>query len=234
MKIIYTEMSEGKYDIIAGVHGHAAELKLLLEKLGYTDTDGYYRHPEGRRAIFLGNLIDKGKKIRKVLHIVKEMCDHKSAEVILGAAEYQALCFWEINKSKGGYLRKHSLKNILQHSKTIKQFEEHEAEWEECLQWFMNLPLFLEKPGLRIVHGCWDEKIIEAMKDELPALHLNKVYLHRSVEKEYKEHRHLRTILKGRESTLPKPYFITGSDGEKKHEVRVRWWMNPKGATFGE
>ena len=45
------------YDIIGDIHGHAAELKALLEKLGYREQDGAYRHPD-RRAVFLGDFID--------------------------------------------------------------------------------------------------------------------------------------------------------------------------------
>jgi hypothetical protein len=60
------------------------------------------------------------------------------------------------------------------------------------------------------------------------------VYLHRSVEKEYKEHRQIRTILKGKEMNLPKPYFVSNGDGENKHEAKIKWWVNPKEALYGE
>ena len=58
----------GPFDIIGDVHGCAAELEALLEKLGYavtrTDTDGgpHYdvRPPEGRTLVFLGDLNDRG------------------------------------------------------------------------------------------------------------------------------------------------------------------------------
>ena len=32
------------YDLIGDIHGHATELKQLLEKLGYTLEDGSYRN----------------------------------------------------------------------------------------------------------------------------------------------------------------------------------------------
>jgi len=46
-----------KYDIIGDIHGHAAELKQLLGKLGNENKNGCYRHPEGRQVIFLGDFI---------------------------------------------------------------------------------------------------------------------------------------------------------------------------------
>lgn len=61
-----------KYDIIGDIHGHADPLRALLEKLGYDETDGAYRHPE-RTVIFMGDFVDRGPKIRETLQIVKAM-----------------------------------------------------------------------------------------------------------------------------------------------------------------
>ena len=52
------------YDLIGDIHGHADALQQLLGNLGYTQQKGGYRHPE-RRAIFLGDFIDRGPKIRE-------------------------------------------------------------------------------------------------------------------------------------------------------------------------
>ncbi|GAA6621595.1 hypothetical protein NUACC26_074150 [Scytonema sp. NUACC26] len=52
----------GPFDIIGDIHGCCDELEALLQKLGYEkdlgDSPTYY-HPEGRKAIFLGDLIDR-------------------------------------------------------------------------------------------------------------------------------------------------------------------------------
>ena len=50
------------YDLIGDIHGHATELKQLLQKLGYTLEEGGYRHPE-RKVIFLGDFIDRGTAV---------------------------------------------------------------------------------------------------------------------------------------------------------------------------
>ena len=47
------------YDIIGDVHGHVRELRTLLEKMGYREGRGIYRH-SSRTAIFVGDLIDRG------------------------------------------------------------------------------------------------------------------------------------------------------------------------------
>jgi hypothetical protein len=58
-----------KYDIIGDIHGHADPLQALLERLGYREVEGTYAHPD-RKVIFLGDYIDRGPEIRKVLQIV--------------------------------------------------------------------------------------------------------------------------------------------------------------------
>jgi hypothetical protein len=42
------------YDVVGDVHGHAGALTALLEKLGYRERAGVYRHPD-RTAVFLGD-----------------------------------------------------------------------------------------------------------------------------------------------------------------------------------
>ncbi|HWB93792.1 MAG TPA: AAA family ATPase, partial [Puia sp.] len=50
----------GPFDIIGDVHGCYDELVALLDKLGYVEYEGLWRHPMGRKPIFLGDLVDRG------------------------------------------------------------------------------------------------------------------------------------------------------------------------------
>lgn len=64
-------------DLIGDVHGYADELEELLQKLGYTKKDTYYSHPDAnRKALFVGDYIDRGPKIRETLELVKNMADN--------------------------------------------------------------------------------------------------------------------------------------------------------------
>lgn len=67
----------GPFDVIGDVHGCLAELRTLLDRLGYTiapAAEGYeVHHPEGRRAIFLGDLVDRGPEVPGVLRLVMAM-----------------------------------------------------------------------------------------------------------------------------------------------------------------
>ena len=73
------------FDIIGDIHGHADRLIQLLEELGYKNSNGNYRHTETeRKAIFVGDFIDRGPKIKQTLEIVKSMVDNDAAYAVLG------------------------------------------------------------------------------------------------------------------------------------------------------
>ena len=61
----------GPFDVIGDVHGCSTELQELLSRLGYTDAG----HPEGRKAIFLGDLVDRGPDTPGVLRLVMGMVE---------------------------------------------------------------------------------------------------------------------------------------------------------------
>ena len=70
---------KGPFDIIGDVHGCFDELESLLRELGYlriadgVNSNGRVQHPQGRKAVFLGDLVDRGPKIPQVLRLVMEM-----------------------------------------------------------------------------------------------------------------------------------------------------------------
>jgi len=74
----------GPCDIIGDVHGCADELFELLEKLGYVNEKGCYTHPQGRRAVFLGDLCDRGPRNVDVLRAVMAMVEAKAALCVVG------------------------------------------------------------------------------------------------------------------------------------------------------
>jgi protein phosphatase len=60
----------GPFDLIGDVHGCLDELKELLTALGYQEKDDTYIHPEGRRPVFVGDLVDRGPDSAGVLALV--------------------------------------------------------------------------------------------------------------------------------------------------------------------
>ncbi len=87
----------GPFDVIGDVHGCYDELVALLERLGYrwspagrNDDGGYgysVSHPEGRRAIFVGDLVDRGPGVVNVLKLVMSMVAGGSALSVAGNHE---------------------------------------------------------------------------------------------------------------------------------------------------
>jgi len=73
----------GPFDIIGDVHGCCDELEQLLRLLGYepkgeAEDDGIWTgpiwsHPEGRKAVFLGDLVDRGPRIVDCVRLVRNM-----------------------------------------------------------------------------------------------------------------------------------------------------------------
>jgi len=71
------KQKHGPFDIIGDVHGCFDEMNTLLHQLGYTvEPDGAdfrVTPPDGRKAIFVGDLVDRGPKITEVLRLVMGM-----------------------------------------------------------------------------------------------------------------------------------------------------------------
>jgi protein phosphatase len=75
----------GPFDIVGDVHGCADELEQLLAELGYERADGEaYVHPEGRRAVFVGDLVDRGPRVVDSVRLVKAMVEAGSALCVPG------------------------------------------------------------------------------------------------------------------------------------------------------
>lgn len=75
----------GPFDIIGDVHGCGDELEELLAQLGYAVAgNGVWRHPAGRKAVFLGDLVDRGPRVPDVLKIVMAMVAAETAYCVPG------------------------------------------------------------------------------------------------------------------------------------------------------
>ena len=150
------------YDIIGDVHGYASLLKKLLLQLGYSKTENGYLHP-ARKAVFVGDFVNRGPEIRKTLRIVRKMVENENALAILGNHEINAITYYLKDKD-GSPLIKTPGKNFLALYKTINQFAEYQEEWKSHRKWMRELPLYLDLGEIRIVHACWSESAIELLK----------------------------------------------------------------------
>ncbi|MFT5682459.1 MAG: protein phosphatase [Myxococcota bacterium] len=79
----------GPFDIIGDIHGCHDELRTLLGRLGWDLAT--LRHPEGRTAVFLGDLVDRGPDSPGVLKLVMDMVDAGGALCVPGNHEVKLL-----------------------------------------------------------------------------------------------------------------------------------------------
>ncbi|CAM5707416.1 Polynucleotide kinase-phosphatase OS=Streptomyces antimycoticus OX=68175 GN=SSPO_031170 PE=4 SV=1 [Streptomyces antimycoticus] len=115
----------GPFDIIGDIHGCRSELETLLGKLGYAvrrDESGRpvdAAHPEGRTAVFVGDLVDRGPDSPGVLRLVMGM-------VASGAA----LCVPGNHENKlGRYLKGRKVRVTHGLAETVEQLDrEHTAD----------------------------------------------------------------------------------------------------------
>lgn len=217
-------------DIIGDIHGHADKLIELLNKLGYENHDGTYAHPS-RKVLFIGDYIDRGPKIKETLEIIKAMVDSGNAIALMGNHEYNALCF-HFQESEGGHLRKHLITNIIQHYRTLEQFQNMQTEYEGYLEWFKTLPLFYETATFRAVHACWNENNIDYLRKTLVNGRLTDELIFQSVKKGTPLNKSIEETLKGREMKMPEGLFFTDKDGTNRSEIRIKWWEDPAEMTY--
>lgn len=212
------------YDIIGDVHGHAGRLQALLCKLGYREHAGAWRHPT-RRAIFVGDLIDRGPRQVEAVELVRAMVEAGSAHAVMGNHEFNALGYHtEDPEQPGSPLRPHSDKNNREHQAFVDATEGRHALRRSILDWFMTLPLWLELPELRVVHACWEPDAMGLLEHQLrPAHRLDIELLAKAHRRGTPEYRAAEVILKGPEVSLPNGQaFHMG--GRMRSEVRTRWW----------
>lgn len=222
------------YDIIGDIHGCARTLTLLLERLGYRQQQGVWRHSR-RKALFLGDIIDRGPRIREALHIVRDMVEAGAAECIMGNHEYHALAWMTPAPPGSGrqFVRERTERAHRQVRETLEEFEAWPGEWQDFLQWFHRLPLVIDKGDLRLVHACWDPALIEPFLAQYPDGCVTREFLQASAEPGSFAHQVQDRLLRGTDMRLPHGLSMTGRDGLRRSSFRTKFWEeNPE--TYGD
>lgn len=218
------------YDLIGDIHGCGDELEALLRTMGYAERSGAWRHPE-RTAIFVGDFLDRGPKIRQTLRTVRAMLEAGSACSILGNHEWNAFAYhFPHPDGEGGFLRPNSAKNRKQHERTLVDVPA--AELASHLLFFRSLPFRLDLGALRVVHACWDE-VAFGVVDEALARHggISDDFLIEGSDEESPLFAAIETVLKGKEMRLPEGVSFVDKDGHRRTEARLRWFESPAGRT---
>ncbi|MFF0749616.1 polynucleotide kinase-phosphatase [Streptomyces sp. NPDC004267] len=137
----------GPFDIIGDVHGCRSELETLLARLGYVDG----HHPEGRTAVFVGDLVDRGPDSPGVLRRVMGM-----------VAAGDALCVPGNHENKlGRWLRGRKVQQTHGLAETIEQLEREPEEFRARVAEFIDglvSHYVLDEGKLVVCHAGLPEK----------------------------------------------------------------------------
>lgn len=220
-----------RFDIIGDIHGEYELLIQLLGNLGYTLDNGVYKHPN-RKAIFLGDLVDRGKEVRSVLKVVKAMHDAGTAEVILGNHEFNLVSYFTKN-AEGAWLRPHTERNFKQLESTLIDFQGFQDELEYYIEWFRELPLYIENDWLRAIHASWSDSLLSFLSAKYPENKLTKELLIDANNRGCEAYWAIEFLLKGLEIPLD-GYSFFDSERIQRSAVRVQWWQNPEGKSLHE
>ncbi|WP_326617891.1 polynucleotide kinase-phosphatase [Streptomyces decoyicus] len=147
----------GPFDIIGDIHGCRSELETLLGRLGYElARDALGRavdavHPEGRTAVFVGDLVDRGPDSPGVLRLVMGM---------VGAGH--ALCVPGNHENKlGRYLKGRKVQHTHGLAETIEQLDKEDAGFRAEVGEFIHglvSHYVLDGGGLVVCHAGLPEK----------------------------------------------------------------------------
>ncbi|MEU0783825.1 polynucleotide kinase-phosphatase [Streptomyces sp. NPDC006173] len=137
----------GPFDIVGDIHGCSSELETLLGKLGYVDGV----HPQGRTAVFVGDLVDRGPDTPGVLRRVMSM---------VGSGD--ALCVPGNHENKlGRYLKGRNVQHTHGLAETIEQMDAQSDEFRASVREFVDglvSHYVLDGGGLVVCHAGLPEK----------------------------------------------------------------------------
>jgi protein phosphatase len=121
----------GPFDLVGDIHGCYDELCDLLDELGWVRTDGERptaRHPEGRKLVLVGDLVDRGPDSPAVLELAMNMVEDGVALVVNGNHDSKLL------RALGGaqVKRSHGL------AETMEQMEKRPEAFRERVKAFLD------------------------------------------------------------------------------------------------
>lgn len=143
---------DNRFDIIGDVHGCIDELRELLRLLGYeTINPDLMKHPEGRIAVFVGDLVNRGPDTPGVLRLIMNMMSSYSAFSVLGNHDNELL----------SYLKKESEKTKALDASLAQLAQEPEHFTKQVVDFLESLPtqISLDEGKLIIAHAGMKESL---------------------------------------------------------------------------
>lgn len=153
---LVNRLPDGPMDIIGDVHGEIDVMESLLAHLGY-DQDGI--SADGRRLVFLGDLMDRGPDSPAVIDKVMRLVSEGNAHCLMGNHELNLLLGRPL-PGNGWFIQPNPVEKPGEfNSKRVDP-----EKIEEYLRFFASLPIVLENDSLRLVHACWHRPSVARLR----------------------------------------------------------------------
>jgi hypothetical protein len=93
------------------------------------------------------------------------------------------------------------------------------------VEWFKTLPVYLDLPGLRVVHACWHRPSLDALAPYLDDRQcIREESWPEVAAKGSAPYEAAEVLLKGLEIALPSAVEFLDKDGNPRRHIRTRWW----------
>jgi hypothetical protein len=212
------------FDVVGDVHGNHERLEGLLVALGYEYTGGAWRFPGGeRQAVFVGDLIDRRPEQAQTLAVVRSMVEAGSAQVVVGNHEFNAVAYVTLDPARADYCRPHTSKNRGQHEAFLDEVGFDTPAHRSVIDWFRELPLWLDLGALRVVHACWSVDHLAHLDSLLADGTLTDDVVIGGTTKGTPTHEAIEVVLKGPEIDLDGAHYVD-KDGHRRDRARSKWW----------
>lgn len=208
--------------VIGDIHGEADLLRDLLTRIDSSDA-----------LIFVGDLIDRGHDNRGVIETVRPLVESGRAICLMGNHELNAVLFHTLD-ADGVPLRERTEKRVTRHEAFLRDYPVGDLATHNVIEWFASLPVFIDRPDLRVVHAQWDAAAIDRVRqagDErggLPSNWTDRWQFDLTFRNA------LFTLLNGTEHTLPDGQTVLDKSGQDRAYVRLSWWNGRIGSRFSD
>lgn len=223
------QLIDGPIDIVGDVHGEIDALRSLLRHLGYEENG---RHPSGRRLVFAGDLTDRGPDSPAVVKLVRELVDADLAQCVLGNHELNILLGDRKHDNHWFFGETWALDGSDEPTPAELADDQIRAS---ILSFFNQLPLVLERKGIRVVHACWHGEMVGKARQATSVIDLfnnNKQRIDREhgssmgldeIDRglNHQNCNPAKVLTSGLERRVPVPFEASG---KLRFEERVPWW----------
>ena len=157
-KTLVQTLPAGPLDIIGDIHGEYEALCALLTQLGYA-IDG--RHPAGRQLVFVGDFCDRGPDSPAVIQLARNLIRAGRAHAVLGNHEINLLRD-DPKAGSGWYFAEREASDQRDYAPFVRAADDERGPIKD---FFLSLPLVLERDDIRVVHAAWLDHCVDAVRD---------------------------------------------------------------------